>query len=50
MKVWECPKCKWIISDTQYMSIIIDAPCGRCGNTHLSHFRSKEMSETKEKK
>ena len=39
-KVWQCPYCKWLVSNDEYLSIIFDAPCPRC-KTLFSRFNSK---------
>ncbi len=49
MKVWGCPKCRWVVSDIEYMSIIADVRCGGCDQTHFSDFHSVEWSDGEDK-
>lgn len=34
---WKCPKCGWLVSNIEYISITFDAPCMGC-RTPYSHF------------
>ncbi|MCP4393422.1 MAG: hypothetical protein GY804_04025 [Alphaproteobacteria bacterium] len=48
IKTWQCPYCKYIVSDIQYMSIKINPKC-RCfekSGYSWSHYHIHEKEET----
>ena len=36
---WQCPACKWVITDVEYLAIRSNAPCPRCRGPLLSNFQ-----------
>ncbi len=42
-KVWECPNCKWVMSNDAYMQIAVEINCPHCHGPKLGQFRSRMM-------
>ena len=45
---WECPRCKYLLTEHNFFMAKYDFLCPRCGRHTLSEFVSVPMSEQKQ--
>lgn len=46
LEAWQCD-CGWLVSEDQYLDIIDDMPCPRCGRPYSTFHREKSLPTVK---